>query len=493
MLNRKMETKLKLYNTPSRKKEVFTPLNPKEVTMYTCGMTVYSYTHIGHLRSYLTSDMLCRYLRFLGYNVRQVMNVTDVGHHVSDADDGEDKMERKAKKANKTPWEIARQYEEIFFDNIGEMNISKPTVIARASEHVGDMIDMIKKLERNGYSYKTSVGLTYDTSKFRRYADFAHLDLENQAAGYRVQVDDERRNPWDFALWITNKPGHIMKWNSPWGKGYPGWHIECSAMSRKYLGEQIDIHTGGVDHIKIHHTNEIAQSEGASGKKFVNYWVHTEFLMVDGTKMSKSLGNLYTLDNLKENGYSPLSLRYMFLKSDYKKPLDFTWDNLFNAQNELVKIWRRCVQLENYSGGTVLENYISLFKNALNDSVNTPKALSVLSELLSSKEALADVSATLAEFDKVLGLDLSNAAYQLNKLEDLQKVDYLEKQKATLKLKDRENARLNKDYAEADRIRKEIDALGYSIVDTATGSYLQRKKYGFLGNEMHITMYGEAE
>lgn len=488
-----MEGKFKLFNTPSHKKEVFVPLNDNTVLMYTCGMTVYSFTHIGHLRSYLTSDLLCRFLRFSGYNVRQVMNVTDVGHHVSDADDGEDKMERKAKKENKSPWEIARYYEAIFFENIAEMNISRPSIIARASEHVDDMIDLIKKIEEKGFAYTTSVGLTYDTSKFSRYAEFAGLDLENQEAGYRVQVDDERRNPWDFALWITNKPNHIMKWDSPWGIGYPGWHIECSAMSRKYLGEQIDIHTGGVDHIKIHHTNEIAQSEGASGKKFSNYWVHTEFLMVNGTKMSKSLGNLYTLDNLKENGYSPLSLRYMFLKSDYKKPLDFTWDSLYNAQNELVKIWKKCVSLQSCVPGEVNAAFLEEFISAMNDSINTSNALSVLSKVLNSNDAPETVLATILKFDEVLGLDLGNAAYQLNILEDLQHIDYLKKQQAALSLIDRNTARERKDYETADRIRKEIDSLGYSIVDSAKGSSLQRKKYGSVGEDLHITPYGEAE
>lgn len=488
-----MKSKFRLYNTPTHKKEEFIALNPNEVTMYTCGMTVYSFTHIGHLRSYLTSDLLCRFLRFSGYKVRQVMNITDVGHHVSDADDGEDKMERKARKENKSPWEIARFYEKIFFENLYEINISKPSIIARASEHVDDMINLIKDLEKKGYTYKTSVGLIYDTSKFERYAEFASLDLENQAAGYRVKVDDERKSPWDFALWITNKPNHIMKWSSPWGEGYPGWHIECSAMSRKYLGEQIDIHTGGVDHIKIHHTNEIAQSEAVSGKKFSDFWVHTEFLMVNGTKMSKSLGNLYTLDNLKENGYSPLSLRYMFLKSDYKKTLDFTWENLYNAQNELVKIWRRCAQFETVALGDVIKKYELLFIEALNDSLNMPKAISVLCEVLNSNESTSDILATILKFDEVLGLSLENASYQLDVLEDLQGIDYFEKQRVTLKLEERNIARKNKDYNTADKIRNEIESFGYSVYDINGRSYLERKKYGLLGESLHITIYGEKE
>jgi cysteinyl-tRNA synthetase len=485
---------LRIFNTASGKKETFQPIHPDCVTMYTCGMTVYSFTHIGHLKSYLTSDIACRYLRFLGYNVRQVMNVTDVGHHVKDADTGEDKLERKAIKTNTSPWDIARHYEKIFFDAIDEMNISKPNIIARASEHINDMIELVKTLEERGYTYKTSVGLTFDTSKFADYSKFANLDLKNQEAGYRVQVDDERRAPWDFALWITNKPNHIMRWDSQWGMGYPGWHIECSAMSKKYLGEQVDIHTGGVDHIKIHHTNEIAQSEGASGKKFVNYWIHTDFLQINKEKMSKSLGNLYTLENLKENGYSPLTLRYLFMKGDYKKPFDFTWESLYNAQNELVKLWRFFAANNGLIHGNVLEEYKAKFQENMDDTFNTAKSLAVLWEVVNSKTIKnEDKVATAYELDKVFGLDLENSQYNLQVLEEMQNINYWERQTAQLKLSDREEARISRNFAAADAIRDEIDELGYSIVDTPTGSYLQIKSYGKLGEAMHITPYGESE
>jgi cysteinyl-tRNA synthetase len=451
--------------------------------MYTCGMTVYSFTHIGHLKSYLTSDVIHRYLMLKGYRVRQVMNVTDVGHHLSDADEGEDKLEVRAKSENVTPWDIARRYERLFFTAIEEMNIVKPEIVARASEHVPDMIDLIKKLEENGYTYMTGVGLTYDTAKFKDYARFAGLDLDNQKAGFRVDVDDDRRAPWDFALWITNKPNHIMKWNSPWGVGYPGWHIECSAMSRKYLGEQIDIHTGGIDHVKIHHTNEIAQAEGASGKKFVNYWVHTEFLNVDGAKMSKSLGNLYTPEDLKARGYSPLALRYMLLKSDYKKPMDFTWASLHNAQNELVKLWRFFEAAAHVLPGKIDESYREKFSAAMDDSFNTPNALTVLSELIGDKSV--DMPAKLATahyFDRVFGLDLENAGYALSRLEEFQQIDPYDKQKAELLLGGRDAARKEKNWAEADRIRNEIDRLGFVIVDAPTGSFVRVKTYGKAGS-----------
>jgi len=409
------------------------------------------------------------------------MNVTDVGHHQSDADEGDDKLEAKARTENVSPWEIARKYEELFFNEIKKANISAPDIIARASEHIPEMIDMISALEKNGFTYTTDVGVTYDTYKFRNYAKFAGLDLDNQKAGFRVDVDDKRRAPWDFALWLTNKPNHIMKWNSPWGAGYPGWHIECSAMCKKYLGDSVDIHTGGVDHVKIHHTNEIAQSEGATGKKFVKYWVHTEFLNVNGTKMSKSLGNLYTLDDLKHKGFSPLSLRYLLLKGDYKKPFDFTWQSLYNSQNELVKIWKFFESIAGITPSKVNREYKDKFKEALDDSFNTAKGLTVLSELINDKVlSVEEKLATAFCFDKVLGLDLENARYALTRLEDYQGINPLDKQKASLLLEERSRVRAEKNWPRADEIRKEIDALGFLVEDTANGPLLRVKQYGLV-------------
>lgn len=471
---------LKLYNTASKQKEVFKPLRPNEVTVYSCGMTVYSYPHIGHIKAYLMSDTLVRYLRDLGYRVKQVMNVTDVGHNLNDSDDADDKMEVRAKQENLTPWDVARKYEKMFFDNLNEMNISRPSIIARATENVNYMIDLIKKLEENGFVYKTDVGLQFDTSKFPNYAKFANLDLENQKAGARVEVDDGRKNPWDFALWILNKPNHIMKWDSPWGVGYPGWHIECSAMCLHYLGEQVDIHTGGVDHIKIHHTNEIAQSECATGKKFVNYWMHSGHLMVDNAKMSKSLGNGYTLEDLKSRGYHPLALRYMLLKGDYKKPFNFTWENIHNAQTELVKIWHAMSKIVNNVGGEILDKYLNRFRDALDDDLNTSLAITSLWDLINSKESSADKLATILKFDKVLGLDLENADYRLNELEDYQGISQLDKQNARLLLKDREQARKDKNYALADEIRNKIESMGFVIEDNKDGSFVKLPDYGKL-------------
>ena len=471
---------LKLYNTATKKKEIFKSIHPNEVTMYSCGMTVYSYPHIGHLKAYLMSDTLARYLRDLGYRVKHVMNVTDVGHNLDDEDDKDDKMEVRAKQENLTPWQVARKYEKQFFDAIQEINIIRPSIIARATENVDHMIELIKKLEQNGYVYRTKVGLQFDTSKFKNYADFAHLDLENQKAGARVEVDDERRNPWDFALWILNKPDHIMKWDSPWGVGYPGWHIECSAMCLHYLGEQVDIHTGGVEHIKIHHTNEIAQSEGATGKKFVNYWLHCGHLMVDNTKMSKSLGNGYTIDDLKSRGYHPLALRYMILKGDYKKPFNFTWENIHNAQTELIKIWRNVSKIVSNVGGNILDKYLTKFRDALDDDLNTSLAITCLWDLINSKEAPQDKLATLIKFDKVLGLDLENADYRLNELEDYQSISQLDKQTARLLLSDREKARQDKNYQLADDIRDRIEDMGFIIEDNKDGATIKLKDYGKL-------------
>lgn len=469
---------LRLFNTATKKNEVFKPIHPNEVTVYSCGITAYSYPHLGHLKAYLMSDTLVRYLRDLGYKVKHVMNVTDVGHNLDDADDAEDKMEVRAKKENMTPWEISRKYEKIFFDNLREINVVFPTIVARATENVDQMIELIKKLEENGYVYKTDVGLQFDTSKFASYADFAKLDLENQLAGARVEVDDQRKNPWDFALWILNKPDHIMKWDSPWGVGYPGWHIECSAMCLHYLGEQVDIHTGGVEHIKIHHTNEIAQSEGATGKKFVNYWMHCGHLMADNQKMSKSLGNGYTVDEIKKVGYHPLAVRYMLLKGDYKKSFNFTWENLHNAQIELVKIYNSVSAISNSVGGKILDNYLAKFRDALDDDLNTSLAITALWDLINSKESPEDKYVTLAKFDKVLGLNLENADYMLNQLEDYQNISQLEKQKARLLLKDRNEARKNKDYAKADEIRNQIESMGFEVVDNKNGSLVKLKEYG---------------
>ena len=290
---------LKLYNTLTRKKDEFKPLEGKEVRMYSCGPTVYSYAHIGNFRAYVFMDTLRRVLKANGYTLKHVMNITDVGHLESDADEGEDKMEKAARKENKDPYEIAAFYTDIFFRDMGRLNIEKPEIIAKATDHIKEMLEFVQKLVENGYAYETSKGIYFDISKLDKYPVLSNRKLDDQIAGARVDVDDEKKSPYDFAVWIKAPQNHIMKWESPWGLSYPGWHIECSAMGKKYLGEQFDIHTGGVDHIPTHHENEIAQSKGCTGKVPAKAWMHVEFLQVDGGKMSKSLGNTYTLDVLQ--------------------------------------------------------------------------------------------------------------------------------------------------------------------------------------------------
>jgi len=408
------------------------------------------------------------------------MNVTDVGHLQSDADEGEDKLEVKARLESVSPWEIARKYEKEFFRNIGEFNIRPPSVIARATDHIPEMVKLIIDLENNGFTYNTDVGVIFDTSKFAKYPDFARLVLKDQMAGARVNIDAQRKNPWDFALWVVNKPNHIMKWNSPWGVGYPGWHIECSAICIKYLGNQIDIHTGGEDHIPIHHTNEIAQTESYTGKKMASIWVHTSFLKVDGVKMSKSLNNLYTLDDLRSKGFSPLALRYMLLNSDYHKSFDFTWAALYNSQNELIKLWTFFASQPQTQEGKILDKYMQKFKAILDDGQNTPSAISVLWELINSKEDVKDIVITALEFDKVFALDFINAAYHMMNLEILQGMKAEDKQTANLLLAKREKARREKRYGAADQLRKEIEDLGFVINDGIHGSTLMLKSYGIL-------------
>ncbi len=410
----------------------------------------------------------------MGLKVKQVMNVTDVGHMTSDEDAGEDKVEARAQKEGKSPWEIARFYEDYFFKNLEQINVLKPHIICRATEHIDDMIGLIKRLEEREFTYRTSVGIIFDTAKFPNYSKFANLDLEGQEAGFRVQPDPERKNPWDFALWVTNQPKHIMQWDSPWGRGFPGWHIECSAMSMKYLGEEIDIHTGGIDHVKVHHTNEIAQSEAATGKHFVRYWFHTQFLNVEGQKMSKSLGNLYTLDDLTQRGFHPLSLRYFFLGSSYRKPANFTWEALVSAQKTLVRLWEKTKELPEPSG-ELLKPQITLFEQAMADDLNTAKALAGMLEVADSKEATNQIAKTLFTMDQVMGLDLTNAQARLDELRSIQIKSKENEEKAIGLATQREALRKGKKFAEADVLRAEILKLGFTVEDTPEGPRIKPK------------------
>ncbi len=463
---------LRLFNTASQKIEDFVPIRKNEVGMYCCGLTVYFYTHIGNLRAYTNSDILRRTLEYLGFRVKQVMNITDVGHMTSDEDEGEDKIEVRAQQERKSPWEIARFYEDYFLKSLSRLNILRPSIICRATEHIDDMISLIKRLEERGYTYRTSVGIIFDTAKFPNYSKFANLDLQGQQAGFRVAIDPERKSPWDFALWVTNQPNHIMQWDSPWGRGFPGWHIECSAMSMKYLGEEIDIHTGGIDHIKVHHTNEIAQSEAATGKRFVRYWFHTQFLNVDGQKMSKSIGNLYTVDDLIQRGFHPLALRYFFLGSSYRKPANFTWEALASAQKTLVRCWERAKDLPEPSG-EVMKSPITRFEEAITDDLNTARALSIMLEVLDAKGEPNQIAHTLYIMDQILGLDLLNGSTRLEELKSIQ-VKSIENEKQAYSIAEqREILRREKKFAQADLLRAEILKLGFIVEDTPDGPRLR--------------------
>lgn len=409
-----------LYNSLTRQKELFSPIDSKEVKLYTCGPTVYSFATIGHGRKYVMDDILKRSLEFNGFNVNHVQNVTDVGHLVSDADEGEDKMEKGAKQQGKTVWEVAEFFTKNFYDSMDKLNIVRPTTICKATDHIPEQIELIEKLFKNGYAYDTEEAVYFDTAKFEDYGKMFGQKIEDKKVAVReeVRTDVNKRNNADFALWfkrIGNFKDHVMHWESPWGDGFPGWHIECSAMSMKYLGEQIDIHTGGEDHLSIHHPNEIAQSEGASGKKpFSKFWVHYAFLMVDGTKMSKSLGNYYTIQDVLDKDVDPIALRYLYLGAHYKKPMNFTWESLDSAQKGLKRLQNTVKSLKEQDDRTILseekneklDGFRTKFNEALNDDLNTSKAMAVMFEMLKSNIPSGDKYDLAVSFDEVLGLNL---------------------------------------------------------------------------------------
>lgn len=451
---------LKLYNTLSRKKEIFNPLSDNTVKMYSCGPTVYNFAHIGNMRTYVFMDILRRTLKFCGYKLKGVMNVTDVGHLLSDSDDGEDKMEVAARKQQKSVKEIADTYAKAFFEDLEKLNIEKPEIIAYATEHIKEMIEYVKELQKAGYAYEISDGIYFDTSKFKDYGKLSGIDIENQLAGARVEVNDEKRNSIDFALWKKADPNHIMQWESPWGMGYPGWHIECSAMSRKYLGMPFDIHTGGVDHIPIHHENEIAQNEALTKNKSVNFWMHGEFMLVDNGKMSKSLNNTYTISDLKEKGYSAMDFRYFCLNTHYRKKLNFTFDSMNFAKTSYRRLKEQLLLHKNSKAVTdkkVIEEYKEKFKNAVEDDLNIPLALGILWTML-KEEKSKDIYDTAIYFDKVLGLNL-------DKEESEEKPQPTIPQEITELAEKRKKAKAEKNFALADSLRNEIENKGYSIID----------------------------
>ncbi len=417
--------------------------------------------------AYVHWDVLVRFLRSVGYKVKWVMNITDVGHLTSDEDTGEDKMEKGAKREGLTVWQIAEKYMQQFLESVDLLNIKRPDVLSKATKHIEDQIELIKKIEANGFTYKTSTGLIFDTSKFKDYAAFANLNLKKQQSGARVDVDPEKKRPWDFLLWVTNQPEHIMKWESPWGTGFPGWHIECTAMSTKYLGNRFDIHTGGKEHIPVHHTNEVAQAFGAFGRQTVNYWLHNEWMTLKGEKISKSSGNMITVEDIKKEGYDPLALRYLILNSQYRRGMDFTWDALASAQVALSKIKEHMQTFRADSSRTMLSqekdqkrvSFLTKFTNVLADDLNTPQALAVLWEVVKSNIPSEDKYDLIVTFDEVLGLKLTMPEAQLPP-------DVLE-----LSHK-RDLSRQKNDYEDADRLRNEIQSKGYIVKDTSEGTLI---------------------
>ncbi len=456
---------LKIYNTLTRNKEDFKPIREGKVSMYSCGPTVYNYAHIGNLRTYIFMDIFRRVLRYDGYKIKGVMNITDVGHLMSDADDGEDKMAKASREQKKTPLEIAQFYTSVFFEDLSKLNIGRPEVIAKATEHIQDMISYVSQLVDKGYGYEIDDGIYFDISKFEGYGKLSRLNLEEQQAGARVEVNSQKRHPADFALWKKAEPGHIMQWDSPWGRGYPGWHIECSAMSRKYLGMPFDVHTGGVDHIPVHHENEIAQNEALTGKQSVNYWVHGEFMLVDNGKMSKSLGNTYRISDLEDRGYRALDFRYFCLNTHYRKKLNFTFEGLDAAKSAYARLLSLLFKHKSSNVATdkdLLESYEKDFEEAIDDDLNIPLALGVLWKMIKENKS-KDIYELALKFDKVLGLSLDTAACDEEEpREDIpaEIVELCERRKAV---------KANKDYAGADALRSEIAAQGYTVVDTKDG------------------------
>jgi len=462
---------ISFYNTLGREKQDFIPLNGNEVRIYTCGPTVYNYAHIGNFRAYIFMDNLRRTLKYNGYDVKHVMNITDVGHLESDADEGEDKMVKAARRENKDPYAIADFYTKAFFKDIHSLNIEVPETIAKATEHIPDMQQMVEEILANGYAYETSRGIYFDISKLDKYPVLSNRNIDEQIAGARVDVDPEKKNPHDFAIWIKAEKNHIMKWESPWGLSYPGWHLECSAMSRKYLGEQFDIHTGGVDHIPTHHENEIAQSKGACGKIPAKFWMHSEFLLIDGGKMSKSLNNTYTLDNLKEKGIEPLAFKLFCYSANYRMKLNFTFEGALASQKSLNRL--REGYLKQKQGNTNVEEkeiaeYRLKFKEAINDDLNIPVAIGIVWEIIRKTEKSERYAKLIEEFDQVLGLDLVHTEEYLTK-----KSQDLDDEILELTQK-RDKARAEKDWALSDRIRDELISKGYLVKDTKEGTVVEK-------------------
>lgn len=453
------------YNTLTHSKDKFKPLDEKEVKIYSCGPTVYKDATIGNMRTNIFQDNLRRTLEYNGFKVKQAMNITDVGHLVSDGDEGEDKMIKSAKQEGKTPLEIANYYTKLFFRDLERLNIEIPEIICKATDNIQDMLKVVEELVKKGYAYETSTAIYFDISKLDKYPVLSNLDVENQKAGARVEVDTEKRNPHDFAVWIKAPENHLMKWDSPWGPSYPGWHIECSVMSQKYLGEVFDIHTGGIDLIPTHHENEIAQSKGMCGKIPANYWMHGEFLLINGGKMSKSLGNVYLLQDIVDRGYDPLVYKLFCYSIQYRKKLNFTWEGMDSAKIALDRL-REAYQKHLNGTENVAEELIAKyekdFNEAINDDLNMPVAMSVVWEVAKRTEKSKKLAELLKKFDRVLGI-------KIDEYKEEEIPDYIKEL-----LTKRAEARKNKDWAESDKIRDIIKEKGYIVKDSKEGQTVEK-------------------
>jgi len=469
---------LKLYNTLTKKKEKFRPVNKGKVSMYSCGPTVYDYVHIGNLRSYMTADVLRRYLEYSGYEVRHIKNITDVGHLTADdiaqADTGEDKMVKAVKREKKTPEEIAKFYEDAFRRDEEKMNILPAHYFPRATAHIPQMIKIIETLIEKSHAYEKNGNVFFDVTSFPDYGKLSGNTLEKLKVGARLEEHPDKKHPWDFALWLKARPDHILQWDSPWSRGYPGWHIECSAMATEYLGDTLDIHTGGEDNVFPHHEAEIAQTECATGKKFVNFWFHTRHLLASGEKMSKSKGNFYILKDIVDKGFDPMHLRLFYLSSHYRKQADFSWKALEQAKANYERIaqWRERLKTPTFNvrGTPTLNVGVKGFESAMDDDLNTSLALTHLYELitetnkkpaLDQKEA-AEILATFEKMNKVFGLRFAEVETEIP--EDIKKL-----------ADERQKARESKNFEKADELRKEIEKTGYLIEDLDEGYKLKKK------------------
>ncbi len=455
---------LYFYNTLTREKEIFKPIREKEVRIYSCGPTVYKDATIGNMRTNIFQDILRRVLKYNGYSLKHAMNITDVGHLVSDGDEGEDKMLKSAREEKKTPMEIAEYYTKLFFQDLEYLNIETPEIICKATDHITEMLEYVQKLVEKGFAYETSTAIYFDIAKLDKYPILTNINVEEQKAGARVDIDPEKRNPYDFALWIKAPENHLMKWDSPWGPSYPGWHIECSAMGQKYLGEQFDIHTGGIDLIPTHHENEIAQSKGCCGKIPANYWLHGEYLLIDGGKMSKSLGNVYLIKDIIEKGYDPLVYRLFSYSSHYRNKLNYTWDGIEATAKSLERL-RNGYQMHLEGKEEVDEKQIQeleeKFHQAINDDLNMPLAMGIVWEVIKQEKKSKKLAELLLKFDTVLGI-------KIDKIVEKNKENIPEEILALVE--ERKQARENKDWAKSDELRNIIQQKGYIIKDTKEGT-----------------------